>query len=123
MELSQKMEEILRITKTTPQQLCEKTGVSKSLISQYRSGTAKPSYKQARPIASLAGVSVDWILSNEWVSLDEDLREQKLLKDYRKLNESGKIKIDENINDLIQLDKYIYKNNYVLKDEKKPNFG
>lgn len=107
MDFSEKLTEIMAIKGLSQQQLSDRTNISKSLISQYKSGITSPSYSNARLIADVVGSSVDWLLSDNWLELSEDMREQQLIKNYRKLNENGKSKIDENINDLLELDRYL----------------
>lgn len=51
-----------RALKLTPSVFAAKCDLSRSAISNYRTGTRRPSIEQVWKIAGATGVSVDWIL-------------------------------------------------------------
>lgn len=90
----------------TQQELADATGISKAMITHYKNGFRNPKRDKVELIAKFLGVPATWLLGLD-VQLGIKERESKLLKCFGKLNELGKCKAEEYIEDLIGNDKYI----------------
>lgn len=89
------------------QELADRSGVSKSSISQYVNGSHAPSNISAGLLGKVLGVDPAWLMGFSSASVsDLDDLEQQLLTRFRKLNSSGKVKVLEQIDDMIGLPKY-----------------
>lgn len=121
--MSDKIESIIKRLKKsiensgfTYMELEEITGIAKSSIQRYANGSTKKIPIDAiQSIAEAVNVSAAWIMG--WsetpiqTSLQETVsyQEQKLLDNFRKLNDLGKTKALESISDLAEIGKYTKK--------------
>lgn len=102
---------------------CEKYNVkiNKSDISQYLSGKVKPGQEKLSMLGMALNISETWLMgydvpkekdyTNENINLSEN--EKILLENFNSLNKSGKEKLIEYSNDLIETPKYIENNNII----------
>lgn len=104
-----RLNKILNLRNMKPQDLCNKSGVSKSSISQYINGSHMPSNLSAGKMAKVLNVDPLWLMGfdvdmekNEvYVANDKDL--SVMIEYYNKLNDSGRIKAIERMEELINL--------------------
>lgn len=110
------------------QDLANLTGMSKSTLQRYETGAIKNiPLDKLKVLASALEVAPEWIMGwaddvrmnityekLEAVPTEEELR---LLKAYRKLNEEGKEKVRDYVDDLTASDKYIKNNSYRLAEK------
>lgn len=86
-ELKNRLSLALALKEMTPAELSEKTGISRSSISQYMSGYAKPKNDRIYLIANALNISEAWLLGYD-VPMDREkepaeLFEKKLFKKYK----------------------------------------
>ena len=83
---AQKIEEILESSNMTQKELAKKAGVTEATISRYLSGARSPRGEILSKIASILGVSTDYLLGNSDIkySPDNDLLNKKDEKDIEK---------------------------------------
>lgn len=108
---------------------CEKYNVkiNKSDMSQYLSGKVKPGQEKLSMLGMALNINETWLMGYdvpkekdyviENTNLSED--EKILLKNFNSLNKSGKEKLIEYSNDLIETPKYIENNNIIELPKKK----
>jgi len=60
-------------------ELCEKTGIGKSAMSQYLSGSFKPKHEKLIAIAKAVGVSAEWLIGNDEDSAIKDGEEMYII--------------------------------------------
>lgn len=118
----------LRIEKKiTQKRLSELTGISEVMISQYERGIRTPKNKNLLKLASILDCSGSKILGEELPfnlvdpneelnnyntpfktlsNIELDLYENKLLGDYRLLNETGKKEAIKRVEELTEINKY-----------------
>lgn len=105
-----RLEKALADNNMKPSELAEKTGISQSTISQYRSGYSKPKDKRLVLIAEVLGVDPAWLMgldvirsgssdSNEQgeeysINMSLSDREYSHLSTYRSLTDPGKDRVD-----------------------------
>ena len=65
MQLGEKLKELRKSQKLTQQQLAERLGVQKSVISCYEAGMRYPSYDVLKGIARIFNVTTDYLLDLE----------------------------------------------------------
>jgi transcriptional regulator with XRE-family HTH domain len=102
---------------------CEKYDVkmNKSDISQYLSGIVKPGQEKLSMLGMALNVNEAWLMGYDVPiermqhpkSLELSNDEFELLSNYKKLNSSGKERLIEYSNDLIETPKYIKENDNV----------
>ncbi|HBF2805541.1 TPA: helix-turn-helix transcriptional regulator [Clostridioides difficile] len=85
--------------------------LAKSTISKWENGKAEPSLAYARVLTKYFDVTLDYILGletkeNKPKKNIQNINEIKLLSDYNKLNNLGKEKALERVDELTQIDKY-----------------
>jgi transcriptional regulator with XRE-family HTH domain len=125
---SKRMKEAMNIMNIKQVDLVEKTGLTKSAISQYYSGKYEPKQKGIFLIAKALDVSESWLMGYD-VPMDRLLHEKlaeevklieqiqvtygekavQLLELFVELNATGKNKAVENLIDLSMLGKYTEK--------------
>lgn len=69
---AQKIEEILESSNMTQKELANKAGVTEATISRYLSGARSPRGEILSKIASILGVSTDYLLGNSDVKYNSD---------------------------------------------------
>lgn len=91
-EFYQRMREAMEAVGLSQSELCERTKIPKSAMSQYLSGAFKPKQERTYLIARALGVSESWLMgcdtSRERNESPPD-NEQQLLDLFRQLNDEG----------------------------------
>ncbi len=95
----------------TQTQLAEMVGVTKSAIANYETGVSSAKEQVLIKLMEHLGVDANFLWQDEMKERTEknislSNRESELIKKYRSLNESGKNKVDDYINDLLDCKKY-----------------
>lgn len=95
----------------TQHELAHQTGILRSRISMYELGQREPDFVVLEQLADFFNVDMDYLLgrTNKTTVLPQSAltaEEQELLTRFRKLNSSGKVKVLEQIDDMIGLPKY-----------------
>lgn len=103
-EIKNRLRKALTIRQMSPAELSEKTGISKSSISQYMSGYANPKNDRIYLISKALNVNEAWIMGFD-APMDREKGNNTLSK-YRQLNNLGQQKADEYIDDLLENPKY-----------------
>lgn len=97
----------------TPQELADKSSVSKSSISLYLHGYNEPKSKNAKKMADILGCHPMWLMGfdEETISLQEEVKnaemitltpsEKELIDDYRSLSAEDKDRISRIIKSLL----------------------
>ena len=88
----------LRWSGISQQDLADRCGMPKAMISQYRHGRSGAKYENAKKMADVLGVSVEWLMGGNVPMLESEAKdEEQMLNNYRRLNPLGKEKADEYI--------------------------
>lgn len=69
--------------------LCRKTGIPTSLMSNYVKGKASPSLDNAIKIANSLGVTLDYLVGHKTAAVSLSKAQTTLLNDYETLNDEG----------------------------------
>lgn len=112
-EFKVRLQKALNARNMKPIDLANRTGLSESLISQYRSGYSKPKARRLMLIADALGVSPSWLMGLA-VSMDPDevqtrditSEERELLSYFNILNKGGKEEALKRIKELSELERY-----------------
>ena len=95
----------------TPYRVAKECGFSNVTLSDWKNKGSTPRADKLIAVARYLGTTVEYLVTGETsdplppVILSEE--EEDLLAAYRSLNNTGKEKVDEYINDLADNDKYI----------------
>ncbi|WP_324628405.1 helix-turn-helix domain-containing protein [Bacillus paranthracis] len=101
-----RLKELRKINKMTQQNLADKLSISKSLISKYESGSAKPSYENLSDLANLFNVSTDYLTGKINTYKPDEQKEKQindLLKKFDKLDREKREKILKVIDTLLDI--------------------
>lgn len=128
-----RLKKAMDLRKITQKELCEKTGIPKSAMSQYISGSFKPKQERTYLIAKALDVSIPWLLGHD-VPIDfnglffgiestdeEDIsdfvwrhfpqRDRELAKsiifELDKINHVALLEISKRINEMKRLEEYM----------------
>lgn len=71
-EFYKRLKDAMDIRNISQSQLCEKTGIPKSAMSQYVSGNFKPKQKRTYLIAKALDVNEAWLMGYEDISMDKN---------------------------------------------------
>lgn len=101
-EFRQRLEKALADAGMRPSELAERTGISQSTISQYRSGYSKPKSDRLQKIAGVLGVDPAWLMGLDvQKTLYEDSgRLAELMKRYAAADDLTKAMIDKLLKDV-----------------------
>ena len=132
MTVGQRIKYIREKKQMSQTELADKINVTKQNLYKYESGiiTNIPSDK-IEQIAKIFNVSPAYIMGWDIELADESIlcdREAALVNKYRGLNDIGKLKIDDYINDLIESPKYQHRDpidialEKVLKRQESPDY-
>lgn len=91
MTISQRIFSILKEKKLKQKDMADYTGISTSAISAWNKNDTNPAAESISIIADFLGVSIEYLLTGEDTSLNDD--EQELVSYYKKLPEKEKIKL------------------------------
>jgi len=108
-----RIQEILDYYGMSQTELCKKTGLQKSALSNYLSGDREPRQDQISLIVDPFNINPAWFMGYDapmfWIPSDHDHAdpgEKHLLVYYRRLNESGKHKVLDYAKDLFNNPQY-----------------
>ena len=101
----------------TQAELCKKTGITKSAMSQYLTGAFKPKQKRTYLLAKALNVSEAWLMGMEDAEMERrdasattpevtDIKQTQLLSNFNQLNDTGKTRLLEYSDDLVTSGKY-----------------
>lgn len=94
-EIAKRITHILNIRGMKAQDLCDKTGINKSSISQYVNGSHCPSNEKAQLMADILKVNPLWLMGFDVPMLDDQLT--KYIEMYSNLNEENRKLVDNMI--------------------------
>ena len=104
-EFYQRMREAMEAAGLSQSELCERTKIPKSAMSQYLSGAFKPKQERTYLIARALGVSESWLMGCDTPRERNEPppdNEQQLLDLFRQLNTEGQQKIIGYAADIVQ---------------------
>lgn len=87
----------------TQAELAEQMGISQQEISRYETGEVKAPINYLIDLANICGVSVDQILGHNVESTVLSEKERKLLSMYSRLTSENKIKLEERLAALLDM--------------------
>jgi transcriptional regulator with XRE-family HTH domain len=99
-EIKDRIIEALKYNRMSAKELSDKTGISKSSISQYMSGYAKPKHDRIYLIAKALHVDEAWLIGYDVPMVKETFtqnlspNEKNLLDIYRDLDDKGQHTVD-----------------------------
>lgn len=112
-EFKVRLQKALSARNMKPIDLANRTGLSESLISQYRSGYSKPKSVRLTIIADALGVSPAWLMGLDVPMEPEEIQQRPLTSEQRELlsyfdtlNKTGKAEALKRIKELSELDRY-----------------
>lgn len=112
-EFKVRLQKALNARNMKPIDLANRTGLSESLISQYRSGYSKPKSMRLTIIADALGVSPAWLMGldvpmepTKAQTRDLNADEQELLSYFDNLNDTGKIEALKRVRELTEINRY-----------------
>lgn len=108
-EFYQRMREAMEAVGLSQSELCERTKIPKSAMSQYLSGAFKPKQERTYLIARALGVSESWLMGCDTSRERNEFppnNEQQLLDLFRQLNGEGQQKIIGYAADIVQTGSY-----------------
>ena len=112
-EFKVRLQKALNARNMKPIDLANRTGLSESLISQYRSGYSKPKSMRLTIIADALGVSPAWLMGLDVPmealkaqTRDLNAYEQELLSYFDNLNDTGKIEALKRVRELTEINRY-----------------
>ncbi|MDM5430772.1 MULTISPECIES: helix-turn-helix domain-containing protein [Bacillus cereus group] len=101
-----RLKELRKTHKMTQQDLADKISLSKSIVSKYESGVAKPSYEALAELSQVFNVSSDY-LTGKTNSFYKDTEKEKqindLLQKFDKLDPEKREKIIKVIDTLLDI--------------------
>lgn len=113
---SKRMKEAMELRNIKQVDLCERTGLGKSAISQYLSGTYEPKQKGVYVIARALDVSEAWLMGYdvpieriEHIKTDITKEEKKFLDLFNQLDKEDKNKVETVIHAYLIEEKYSVK--------------
>jgi transcriptional regulator with XRE-family HTH domain len=105
-----RLNKILNLRGMKPQELCNMSGVSKSSISHYINGSNTPSNLSAGKMAAVLGVDPLWLMGfdvnmekENSTYIENDKRLTSILYYYNMLNDVGREKIIDRMEELVRL--------------------
>lgn len=108
-----RLQKALNARNMKPIDLANRTGLSESTISQYRSGYTEPKARRLSLIADALGVSPTWLMGLAVPMEPDDVQtreitseERELLSYFNILNKSGKEEALKRIKELSELERY-----------------
>ena len=106
-EFYQRMREAMDAAGLSQSELCERTNIPKSAMSQYLSGAFKPKQERTYLIARALGVSESWLMGYDVPrERTADDPEQQLLDLFRQLNTEGQREAVKLVGMLVQTGSY-----------------
>ena len=111
-EFYQRMREAMEAAGLSQSELCERTKIPKSAMSQYLSGAFKPKQERTYLIAHALGVSESWLMGCDTPRERNEPppdNEQQLLDLFRQLNGEGQNEAVKLVGMLVQTGNYTKK--------------
>lgn len=115
--ISDRLKKALEIRDMTQADLVKKTGIGKSSISTYLSGSYEPKRKNTYKLAKALNVNEAWLMGYDVDierkdnSVNLSNKELKLVQNYNLLNDVGKLEAQKRIEELTLIDMYSNKSN------------
>lgn len=115
--ISDRLKKALEIRDMTQADLVKKTGIGKSSISTYLSGSYEPKQKNTYKLAKALNVNEAWLtgydvdIERKDNSVNLSNKELKLVQNYNLLNDVGKLEAQKRIEELTLIDMYSNKSN------------
>lgn len=115
--ISDRLKKALEIRDMTQADLVKKTGIGKSSISTYLSGSYEPKQKNTYKLAKVLNVNEAWLMGYDVDierkdnSVNLSNKELKLVQNYNLLNDVGKLEAQKRIEELTLIDMYSNKSN------------
>nr|DAT46008.1 MAG TPA: Repressor protein CI [Caudoviricetes sp.] len=115
--ISDRLKKALEIRDMTQADLVKKTGIGKSSISTYLSGSYEPKQKNTYKLAKALNVNEAWLMGYDVDierkdnSVNLSNKELKLVQNYNLLNDVGKLEAQKRIEELTLIDMYSNKSN------------
>lgn len=111
--ISERIKEGLELRNLKQTDLVKLTGITKGALSSYISGAYEPKQRNIYRIAKALNVSEAWLMGldvslvkNETQDTVLNSKEQRLISSFNKLNDFGKNKAIERIEELTEITKY-----------------
>ena len=113
--ISERIKNGLTLRNMKQADLVEKTGIGKSSISTYISGSYEPKQKNIYKIAKALDVNEAWLMGldvpmervESTYNFDISSEEKILLNNFKKLNDLGKNEANKRVSELTEISKYI----------------
>ncbi|MGL4741091.1 MAG: helix-turn-helix domain-containing protein [Sarcina sp.] len=120
--LGNKIKELRKQAGLTQKELCEILNIAQSTLGTIETNKQGTSRKTLKKFADYFSVSIDYLLSDDQPPSSSNieninLKELKLIKEFKKLNEKGKDEAIKRIKELSELPKY---NNIEIAEEITP---
>lgn len=115
--ISDRLKKALEIRDMSQADLVKKTGIGKSSISTYLSGSYEPKQKNTYKLAKALNVNEAWLMGYDVDierkdnSVNLSNKELKLVQNYNLLNDVGKLEAQKRIEELTLIDMYSNKSN------------
>lgn len=98
--ISERIQEALVAKEMKQAELVEKTGISKSSISTYISGTFEPKQKNLYKMAKALGVDPSWLMGND---VPMEMKSNGVLTNYELASITVKIRDDLEVQELLKI--------------------
>ncbi|PER90948.1 XRE family transcriptional regulator [Bacillus cereus] len=101
-----RLKELRKVKKMTQQDLADKLELSKSLISKYENGAAKPSYEALEQLANTFDVSTDYLTGQINTYINDNTKEKQindLLQKFDQLDQQKREKLIKVIDVLLEI--------------------
>lgn len=128
--MAQNIKYFLNLNNLNQTEFCKLLGLKMATLSDWLNAKTYPRIDKIELMANFFGVDKSALVEKQSIQdkIDTtDLRESKLINHFRKLNDNGKDKAIDNIQDLTQIDKYTIsgENNKVkeIKQDKPKKFN
>ena len=130
-KISERIAQALEIRNMKQSELVEKTGIGKSSISTYISGSYEPKQRNIYKIAKALDVNEAWLMGldvsmerNNYVNtLQVTKQEEQLLATYNKLNDLGKKEACKRVMELTEISRYVDTEMAATAEYSKTNMG
>ena len=94
MTINKRMFEIMEIKQIKPINLANTLGISKSVVSTWKSRGTNPPIEYTERICELLGVTIEYFITGKEENKTYTDEEKELIKNYRELSEKHKGKVE-----------------------------
>lgn len=94
MTINKRMFEIMEIKQIKPINLANTLGISKSVVSTWKSRGTNPPIEYTERICELLGVTIEYFITGKEENKTYTDEEKELIKNYRELSEKNKGKVE-----------------------------